>query len=86
MRLALTVSRWSPVRRLLTETALLRLLAGGAGTGLAVWLLNGLATADLPAAAIPVALDLRLHGNCHHVHARSLGRGRPPAGPACAAG
>ena len=62
MRLALGASRGSLVRRLLTETTLLSLLAGGAGVGLAVWLLDLLATADLPLPA-PVTLDLRLDGN-----------------------
>ena len=61
VRLALGSSRGSLVRRLLTETTLLGLLAGGAGAGLAVWLLDLLATADLPL-PIPVALDLRLDG------------------------
>ena len=61
VRLALGASRGSLVRRLLTETTLLALLAGGAGTGLAVWLLGLLAAGDLPL-PIPVALDLRLDG------------------------
>ena len=61
VRLALGASRGSLVRRLLTETTLLGLLAGGAGIGLAVWLLDLLASADLPL-PIPVALDLRLDG------------------------
>ena len=62
VRLALGASRGSLVRRLLTETTLLSLLAGGAGAGLAVWLLDVLATADLPLPT-PVTLDLRLDGN-----------------------
>ena len=62
VRLALGVSRGSLVRRFLTETTLLSLLAGGAGVGLAVWLLDLLVTADLPLPA-PVTLDLRLDGN-----------------------
>ena len=62
LRLALGASRGSLVRRLLTETTLLSLLAGGAGVGLAVWLLDLLATADLPLPT-PVTLDLRLDGN-----------------------
>ena len=62
VRLALGASRGSLVRRLLTETTLLSLLAGGAGVGLAVWLLDLLATADLPLPT-PVTLDLRLDGN-----------------------
>ena len=48
MRLALGASRGSLMRRLLTETTLLSLLAGGAVVGLAVQLLHLLATADLP--------------------------------------
>ena len=59
VRLALGASRGSLVRRLLTETTLLSLLAGGAGAGLAVWLLDLLTTADLPL-PLPVVLDLRL--------------------------
>ncbi|MCY4658549.1 MAG: ABC transporter permease [Acidobacteria bacterium] len=62
VRLALGASRGSLVRRFLTETTLLSLLAGGAGVGLAVWLLDLLVTADLPLPA-PVTLDLRLDGN-----------------------
>ena len=46
----------------MATTTLLGLLAGGVGTGLAVWLLDLLATADLPL-PIPVALDLRLDRN-----------------------
>ena len=62
VRLALGASRGSLVRRLLFETTLLSLLAGGAAVGLAVWLLGVLATADLPLPT-PVTLDLRLDGN-----------------------
>ena len=62
VRLALGASRGSLVRRLLIETTLLSLLAGGAGVGLAVWLLGVLATADLPLPT-PVTLDLGLDGN-----------------------
>ena len=62
VRLALGASRGSLVRRLLTETTLLSLLAGGAGVGLAVWLLDLLVTADLPLPT-PVTLDLGLDGN-----------------------
>ena len=69
VRLALGASRGSLVRRLLTETTLLAPLAGGAGTGLAVWVLALLATGDIPL-PIPVALDLRLDGR---VRAFTLG-------------
>ena len=62
MRLALGASRWSLVRRLLIETTLLSLPAGGAVVGLAVWLLDLLVTADLPLPT-PVTLDLRPDGN-----------------------
>ena len=62
VRLALGASRASLVRRLLTETTLLSLAAGGVGTGLAVSLLGLLATADLPL-PLPVALDLDLDRN-----------------------
>ena len=62
LRLALGASRGSLVRRLLTETTLLSLLAGGAGVGLAVWLLDLLAKADLPLPT-PATFDLRLDGN-----------------------
>ena len=62
VRLALGASRGSLVRRLLTETTLLSLLAGGAGVGLAVWSLGVLATADLPLPT-PVTLDLRPDAN-----------------------
>ncbi len=62
VRLALGASRGSLVRGLLTETTLLGLLAGGAGVGLAVWLLDLLVTADLPLPT-PVTLDLGLDGN-----------------------
>ncbi len=62
VRLALGASRGSLVRRLLIETTLLSLLAGGAGVGLAVWLLGVLATADLPLPT-PVTLDIGLDGN-----------------------
>ena len=61
VRQALGASRASLVRGLLTETILLGLLAGGVGTGLAVWLLDLLASVDLPL-PIPVTLDLRLDG------------------------
>ena len=59
VRLALGASRASLVRRLLTETTLLSLVAGVVGVGIAVWLLNWLANADLPL-PLPVTLDLSL--------------------------
>ena len=62
VRLALGASRGSLVPRLLTETTLLGLLAGGAGVGLGVWSLNLLTTADLPLPT-PVTLDLRPDAN-----------------------
>ena len=56
VRLALSASRGSLVRLLLTETALLSLLTGGAGIRLPVWLLDLLVTAGLPLPT-PVRLD-----------------------------
>ena len=79
VRLALGASRGSLVRRLLTETTLLALLAGGTGTGLAVWLLDlrhrGPPAADSGGARSP---SRRARPR---VHARRLGPGRRPAGP-----
>jgi predicted permease len=62
VRIALGASRGSLVRRLLVETTLLSLLAAAVGTGLAVWLLRLLLTADLPL-PLPVSLDLGLDWN-----------------------
>ena len=62
VRLALGASRASLVRRLLTETTLLSLLAGGVGIALAVWLLDVLVNLDLPL-PIPITLDLGLDWN-----------------------
>ena len=61
VRLALGASRASLVRRLLTETTLLGLVAGGVGTGLAVGMLGLLAAVDLPL-ALPVAVDVGFDG------------------------
>ena len=60
VRLALGASRGALVRQSLTETTLLGLLGGGAGVGLAVWLLGALAEADLPLLPLPVTLDFGL--------------------------
>ena len=62
VRLALGASRWSLVRRLLTETTLLGLLAGSVGIGIAVGLLQLLQNADLPL-PVPIELDLGLDWN-----------------------
>ena len=59
VRLALGASRASLVRRLLTETTVLSLAAGGVGIGLAVWLLDLLVNVDL-GLPLPVTLDPRL--------------------------
>ena len=62
VRLALGASRGSLVRRVLTETTLLSLLAGSVGIGLAVFLLSLLQHADLPL-PVPIELDLSLDWN-----------------------
>jgi predicted permease len=59
VRLALGASRASLIRRLLTETTLLSLVAGGVGIGIAVWLLDVLLNLDLPL-PVPVTFDLGL--------------------------
>ena len=55
VRLALGASRASLVRRLLTETTLLSLVAGGVGIVIAVGLLNLLMNADFP---LPLGMQL----------------------------
>ncbi len=55
VRLALGASRASLVRRLLTETTLLSLVAGGVGIVIAVGLLNILMNADFP---LPLGMQL----------------------------
>lgn len=62
VRLALGASRASLIRRLLTETMVLSLLAGAVGIGIALWLLDLLGNADLPL-PIPVTLDFSLDWN-----------------------
>ena len=62
VRLALGASRGSFVRRVLTETTLLSLLAGSVGIGLAVFLLSLLQHADLPL-PVPIEIDLSLDWN-----------------------
>ena len=61
-RLARGASRASLIRRLLTETMVLSLLAGAVGIGIALWLLDLLGNADLPL-PIPVTLDFSLDWN-----------------------
>ena len=62
IRLALGASRASLIRRLLTETTLLAIVAGAVGVALAVGLLDVLQNADLPL-PIPIDLDLTLDWN-----------------------
>ena len=57
IRLALGASRASLIRRLLTETTLLAIVAGAVGVALAVGLLDVLQNADLP---LPIPIDLYL--------------------------
>ena len=63
VRLVLGATRASLVRRLLTETTLLSLMAGGVGIGIAVGLLNLLMNADFPLPlGMKLTFDLGLDG------------------------
>ena len=62
VRRAMGANRSTIVRQLLAETLLLGLLAGVAGTGIAVWLARALQRVELPV-PFPVTLDLSLDWN-----------------------
>ena len=80
LRLALGASRGSLVGRLLTETTLLSLLAGGRRRRVGDLAARPAVDRGPPAARAPATLDLGLDGNVLGFTYRRLGRGRRPDG------